>query len=209
MPKRFKYGLNSQTHTGTNFSYLTPLGYYDVVPGDSVYGKVSIRYQSDNSTHLIMNRAFMDVYAFYMPYRLMWDDFPTYLTTGDGTVPTISDLFEWNFEKQFVRSSDLNQPWFRRMYNAVDAAYFTEGDADNQNDTKNVHRVLNRASTFHEKVRTGTEVEDGGTVPISATNENFLIRDLAVNLAQQRFDVIRGFYGHKYVDYLRAVRIRS
>ena len=94
MPKRFKYGLNSQTHTGTNFSYLTPLGYYDVVPGDSVYGKVSIRYQSDNSTHLIMNRAFMDVYAFYMPYRLMWDGFPTYLTSGTGTVPSISDKFE-------------------------------------------------------------------------------------------------------------------
>ena len=170
MPKRFKYGLNSQTHTGTNFSYLTPLGYYDVVPGDSVYGKVSIRYQSDNSTHLIMNRAFMDVYAFYMPYRLMWDDFPTFLTQNTGTIPTVNDLFEWNFEKHFAYSSTTNQPWFRRMYNAVDASFFTEGDADNQNDTKNVHRVLNRASTFHEKVKTASEIEAGSTVSVDTTS---------------------------------------
>ena len=175
MPKRFKYGLNSQTHTGTNFSYLTPLGYYDVVPGDSVYGKVSIRYQSDNSTHLIMNRAFMDVYAFYMPYRLMWDDFPTYLTAGTGSIPTVSDLFEWNFEKQFSYQATTNMPWFRRMYNAVDASFFTEGDSDNQNDNKNVHRVLNRASTFHEKVRSSSEIEDRGAIAVDTTAGSFEI----------------------------------
>ena len=209
MPKRFKYGLNSQTHTGTNFSYLTPLGYYDVVPGDSVYGKVSIRYQSDNSTHLIMNRAFMDVYAFYMPYRLMWDDFPTFLTQQTGTIPSISDLFEWNFETAFVESSSTNMPWFRRMYNAVNSCYFTEEDGNNQDDTKSVHRVLNRASTFHEKVKTSSEIHDDSAIAVDTTAGSFEIRDLAAGLAQQRFDVIRGFYGHKYVDYLRAVGVEG
>ena len=209
MPKRFKYGLNSQTHTGTNFSYLTPLGYYDVVPGDSVYGKVSIRYQSDNSTHLIMNRAFMDVYAFYMPYRLMWDDFPTWLTSGTGTMPTISDTFEWNFEKDFVYTAVLNMPWFRRMYNAVNSSFFTESDGDNQDDTKAVHRVLNRPSTFHEKVRSSSEIDSGTEIPVDTTAGSFEIRDLAAGLSQHRFDVIRGFYGHKYVDYLRAVGVEG
>ena len=103
--KRYNYGINCQLHTGTNFSYVTPIGYFDVVPGDTMYGSLDFRYVSYNTNSLVMNRAFIDLYAFYVPYRLVWDEFPEFLTTGSGTLPTVTDVFEWNWEKNFIHTN--------------------------------------------------------------------------------------------------------
>ena len=95
--KRYNYGLNCSTFTGTDFPYMTPLNHIEVVPGDTIGGEISVRYQSDNTVSLVMNRAYFDLYAVYVPYRVLWDDFPTYLIEGTGTVPTVANGFDFNF----------------------------------------------------------------------------------------------------------------
>ena len=208
MTKRYKYGINCQQHTGANFSYLTPLGYFDVVPGDTISGTARVRYHSDNTKFFVMNRAFFDVYAFYIPYRLLWEDFPQWLIDSTATgLPTVTDVYEWNWERNFLHSATENTAFFRRAYNMINASFFNPGDAVvAPDDTKTVHRVYNRPTTFHEKALTDSESQNSATVA-SATTMN--IDDLRDVLQRQRFDRIRSYYGSKYTDYLRAVGVQG
>ena len=117
--KRFKYGLGSIVQNATAFGTMTPLGYIEVVPGDTVSGTIDIQVFSDTTNQVIMNNAYCDYIVTYTPFRLMWDSFPDFLMTGTGTVPTVTDKWQFNFEKAFTipdsgAAGTSNAAWLHR-----------------------------------------------------------------------------------------------
>ena len=122
--KRYKYGQGAVVSNATEFGVMTPLGYLEVVPGDTLSGKIEVQTFSDTTKAVVMNNAYCDFILCYVPFRLMWDSFPDFLMTGTGTVPTVTDKWEFNFEKVFTipdtgAVGTSNAAWLRYMYNMV------------------------------------------------------------------------------------------
>ena len=84
--RRYNYGQNFTVSNGGLVSSITPLGFLEVVPGDTVSGKFSNTVWSDTTNRPIMNRTYYDTYAFYVPYRLLWDEFPEFISDPDTSL---------------------------------------------------------------------------------------------------------------------------
>lgn len=77
--QRRQYNLNSSFYTAGNHGELLPLGFHEVVPGDTIDGNVDLTgfflpmQLTSNSQMLVpLNRMFYDVFTFYVPYRQVW-----------------------------------------------------------------------------------------------------------------------------------------
>ena len=87
--KRFNYRVNQQALNVGAFYMLNPLGYVEIAPGDTISGKVDIDVVSDITVRPFRNRAYFDVYAFYVPYRLLFDQWVDFIKGDDSvTLPT-------------------------------------------------------------------------------------------------------------------------
>ena len=71
MAQRNRYGYNCQTVQWAKVQQFVPLGYVDCVPGETVSGSVSVNVFSEPTTRPILNRHYIDAFAFYVPYRLL------------------------------------------------------------------------------------------------------------------------------------------
>ena len=83
--KRFKYGLNSQVFQTAQFYALNCVGITEVVPGDTIGGKTTARIISESCLAAYQNCAYNDLYAFYVPYRLVWEEWPEWIAGNTDT----------------------------------------------------------------------------------------------------------------------------
>lgn len=81
-PKRNAFNLSKQTHGTMRFGKLYPVYSRMVMPGDSFSIKPShfIRFASVISP--ILNKISITYSAFYVPFRLVWKYFPTFISGG-------------------------------------------------------------------------------------------------------------------------------
>ena len=81
-PKRNAFNLSKQTHGTMRFGKLYPIYARMVMPGDSFSIKPShfIRFASVISP--ILNKISITYSAFYVPFRLVWKYFPTFISGG-------------------------------------------------------------------------------------------------------------------------------
>ena len=163
-----------------------------------------------------MNRTYFDTYAFYVPYRLLWSDFPEFISSkanaSDATVPLITDqpwsfVFEGNiFGVTPPEDGGGCNAFNRRAYNLIWQDYFRQDKDETQEpdlDASLPKTVSFRPSTFHESglttiSREDTSIEDATTVD-----------DLRSAFATDRFNRLREHYGSRYTDYLAALGVDS
>ena len=105
--RRFNYRLNDQNSQLGQWGKLVPLKYVEVVPGDTIAGTFKTHSRSAVTIKPIYSRAYFDLYAFYVPYRLLWSDWKNFiqgtsLGTGFLTFPTLAAQRPWNFETHTV-----------------------------------------------------------------------------------------------------------
>lgn len=207
MARRFKHGINCQTANAAKFHQLIPVLYQEVAPAESVEGKIQSRLFSDTTTKPILNRCYFDLYAYYVPYRLLWDNFTQFLSDPDVslTVPVVGNLFPANFETRYALGADgvsagtQNTAWLRYTYNMIWNKFFRESKGQaTVSDTNNTLLTANvRPSTFHESVRDQTNVT---TTPIPSGT----IDDMREAFAEDRWQKMRAYYGDRWTDYLAA-----
>lgn len=215
MALRTRYGYNCQRANWGLMFEVVPTGYLEVVPGETVFGNVSVNVFSAPTFRNVRSRSYMDVYAFYVPFRLLWSGFPDFISGADdgATIPpTVADAFPFNFENRLVQGPAgapgvSNNAWFRRAYNLIAEKFFlavdnTDGDPD---DTATQHVAKLRPSTFEAstapKAIPVESVDTSG--PTLSIDE---IRDAA---ARDQFGKMRAYYGDRYVDYLAAVGVQA
>lgn len=211
--KRNTYGINTQLTTSGLMGQVQPIGVQEVVPGDTLQGTMNVSIQSATTTAYIKNRAYYDCYSFYVPYRLLWPGWTDFISgrTPITSLPTVADLFPACFEKQFTVTPVTGSmtelvPWIRRAYNQILINFF----ADNTltaiaPDTAIVGPSSYRPGTFLQSIIREAEKQNvvdtsGATLNVDAIREAF---------AQDNFDKVRRYYGDKYVDYLRAMGIKT
>lgn len=216
--KRFKYGQNFSAINSSQFMWLTPLGTLEVAPGDTVSGRFTVQSFSDTTSKPIMNRTYMDTYAFYVPYRLLWDQWTDFIAgKTDDSPPVTDDLSDLLMERRINPSGECAQ-WNRRAYNLIWNKYFREVTQDEVPLDQAILPLqgLIRPSTFHESAFNHEYLSDQ-EVPVELeidfdgeTAEGYVITDaLRTGFSQDRWQKTRDYYGDKYSDYLAALGVKT
>jgi len=190
--KRYRYGLNCATHNTCQIHDLTPVGYYEVVPGDTFSGSVRFTCFSAMTGEVVLNRCYLDTYAFYVPYRLLDSGFPDFLVNGTGSLPTVADLFPFNYEKKFNLSATTNNAFQRYMYNFIWNSFFRPNEQSEAALTDaTILQGYFRPSTFHEAVP-----EDGAltATTIDTSGPTLSIDEVRDAFNTDQFNKVRDFY---------------
>lgn len=203
MAKLYKYPLNSAWSTQTHFGYMTPLYYRDTLPGERWNGHIRVKFMTDSLIKAALNRMWFDCFAFYVPFRLMSDDFAPWLA-GDDTVaataiPTTATTWPWNWEGAIVGNGHTeNAAWQRYMYNRVwNDVFRDEAQAERVVSAQTQAVVLNRARSFQNILKDSPPSQTVGTT-IQAFKDNM------ATYRQERFEHF--FAGAEAAGYLDVLR---
>ena len=203
--KRFKYGLNFAVNNYGRFYEALPVSVVETAPGDTLAGTVTARVITDTTTRVIQNRTYHDMYTFYVPYRLLWDEWPDFIAqVNDALVPP-SDVS--TAQQLLLRNQDAgkNNDFIVRAYNLIWNKFFKNTEVP-ENSPTNITPSLTalRPTTINQRLRTAVELLDQTVDTSGATLTVGAIRDA---FAKDRYDKLRAYYGSKYTDYLNAIGV--
>ena len=88
--KRNKFNLSHQINTTLNLGGLYPIGVVEVLPGDVFNHKVSAFLRVQPTQLPIMHPTHVDLYTFFVPNRLIWDSFESFIVGEDVTFPHVN-----------------------------------------------------------------------------------------------------------------------
>jgi len=93
--KRSKFSLSNYKLLSADMGQLIPIGLTEVLPGDTIQQATSILVRISPLLSPVMHPVHVKVHHWFVPHRLVWDDFEDFITGGpDGDnaseFPTIS-----------------------------------------------------------------------------------------------------------------------
>ena len=155
MARRNRYFYNGvHVNFGDLFNFV-PAAYFEVVPGETISGSMRLNVASDVVNHQIKNMFYVDAFAFYCPFRLMWDDWPDFISgeTPASAFPTVGNTWAFNFEPNHTlwggAAYTEHPAWHRYMYNLVFRTYFDDrGDQPSSLTGNTVQNVYARTGRF-------------------------------------------------------------
>lgn len=85
------HNLSHEQKTSFNQGYIIPIGCLEVLPNDDVQHKVTALLRTQPLLLPVMHSAEIKIHHWFVPNRLIWDDFEKFITGGrdglDETVP--------------------------------------------------------------------------------------------------------------------------
>jgi len=231
--RRYQYRLNDQNVSLGPWGAVTPLKYIETVPGETYGGTFSVKLSSGLIDKVIHSRAYYDLYAFYCPIRLLWDQFPNHLgrersDNKSFAPPVTKNLWPENFESTFVGNEGedkdgvfQNSAFLRRMYYMVGFSFFHHekksrgtNSAEKQkekilngdyDDTRALIAASARPSTLESSIKMSSSDQQN----IYVQNGMFQLDDVRRAYATDRFEKMRDFYGARYTDVLKGYGIKA
>lgn len=83
--KRNKFSLSNYKLASLNQGNLVPIGMFEVLPGDTVQQSTSALLRASPLVAPVMHPVHARIHHWYVPYRLIWDDWEDFITGGpDG-----------------------------------------------------------------------------------------------------------------------------
>jgi len=80
---RSSFDLSHGVKTTFDADYLIPVGVWDVIPGDSWNVKTTILARLATPLHPLMDNLYIDYFAFFVPYRILWTNFEKFMGAQD------------------------------------------------------------------------------------------------------------------------------
>ncbi|GBR76952.1 phage major capsid protein [Candidatus Termititenax persephonae] len=95
MKKRNKFSLSHYKLLTARMGQLLPISIYEVLPGDTVQQNTSLFIRMAAMVTPVMHPLKIRIHHWYVPFRLIWDDFEDFITGGadglDDTIPPYQD----------------------------------------------------------------------------------------------------------------------
>lgn len=92
--KRNKFSLSHYKLMTCNMGELLPLTWYEALPGDTIQQRSNMLIRLSPLLAPIMHPVRVRVHHWFVPYRLIWDDFEDFITGGElGTDTTTPPTF--------------------------------------------------------------------------------------------------------------------
>jgi len=93
--KRHKHGLSSTFLASFDLGEIIPLNLVEVLPGDTFQKATSALIRCSPLLAPVMHKVNVDIYDFFVPNRLVWDDWENFITGGEdgldaSVFPTIT-----------------------------------------------------------------------------------------------------------------------
>ena len=82
--KRNKFSLSNFKLLTGNMGYLIPVNYYEALPGDTVQQSTSFFMRFSPMVKPTMHPVHCRIHHFFVPYRLIWEDWEDFITGGPG-----------------------------------------------------------------------------------------------------------------------------
>jgi len=84
--KRSKFSLSHYKLLTMDMGYLVPIAYYEVLPGDTMQQSSAALIRVNKLLAPVMHPCKVRIHHWYVPLRLIWEDFEEFITGGeDGT----------------------------------------------------------------------------------------------------------------------------
>lgn len=85
MAKRGNFNLSHQKKLTADMGYLIPISWYEALPGDVIKHSTTALIRMSPLVTPVMHRVFVRIHHFFVPNRLIWDDWEDFITGGpDG-----------------------------------------------------------------------------------------------------------------------------
>lgn len=146
MKKRSKQSLSHFNLLTTQMGLITPIQCVDVLPGDSFMQDNSVFIRTMPLVAPVMHPVHVEIRSFFVPLRIIWDDFQDFITGGpDGADTSVPPYFVVNSEN--CKLGELNDylgvphqtlPGTHisslpaRAYSAIYNDYFRDQDIDTE-----------------------------------------------------------------------------
>ena len=88
MRKRSKFSLSHYNLTTMNMGYVVPVGLTEVLPGDTIQQATSAFIRVTPLAAPVMHPVHVSIHHWYVPLRLIWDDFESFITGGEDGLDT-------------------------------------------------------------------------------------------------------------------------
>lgn len=205
--RRYQYRINDQQIAACTNGFLVPTSVHEVAPGETLSGAKQISFNSATLTDYILNRAFVDAYTFYVPFRILQDGFTDWLRTAgaEGTAPPL--IATASQEGHFWEKADTNDTdascvcWPRYAYNHIWNSFFRKSNAAEVSLAGNdLQKVSTRTSGFFTSE---PEVDD------TSHNIGTTVDSMREAVAKDQFNKLRKYYGDRYVDFLAAMGVSA
>ena len=93
MRKRSKFSLSHYNLTTMNMGLVVPVGLTEVLPGDTIQQATSAFIRVTPLVAPVMHPVHVAIHHWYVPLRLIWDDFETFITGGEDGLDTSALLW--------------------------------------------------------------------------------------------------------------------
>ena len=211
--QRYNVNLKSGTVTNSNMYVIRPIYRQQVVPGQTVNLNVMLSAKTAALTKNIATPALASMWFFYVPHRLVWDDWTSFISKEDGApaFPTTTNQSSAFFD--VAQAGTAFSPLYRRAYKLVYNEYFgTEkiGSSygawydDITDDTITGTGGARNPEQFASRIAMDGTVTDpeftvtGSTIPL-----NDFYRQMMNARSEQRSQMT----GNKYVDTLARMGV--
>lgn len=201
------------------FYTMVPLSRQAVVPGQSVSIDLQANWETPAFTRNVLTGGIASVFAFYVPYRLIWDEWVDFISDPEwtGTFPTSTVLFKSMFE------GDVGQNTFgRRAYKLIYNQYFGS-DQFGEAARYGLYDVADDAFGGIKFVRTADQFlgglmpqdaapDDAYEAPVTGTAPGQIatigLNEFRQRMKEARSDRRSNLTGDKYVDAMRRMGVQ-
>lgn len=214
--RRYPLSFRSQVYQEANFYQLTPLVRKLVAPGDTITTMIAdARFVSAVFAKTITNPVLAQIWYFYVPHRLVWDQWMDFIALDDAITSTPTTTTEWiaMFEPSTTSKSSL----FRRSYKLIYNQYFGDeksGQASGawyDNIADDTFVTLGRLLAWDQyrasEANMANYTQNAFTITGVTTTASIPLDDFAravrANTARRRQKVT----GDKYVDTMRMMGV--
>jgi len=195
---------------------IVPLYRQDVVPGQTIKEmSVSVKLRSEMMDQLVVAGGLFSVYAFYVPHRLVWDQWVDYLAGASVNIPSTGGT---SWPRIFERGSgqySLGRRAFKLIYNEffgdeeLHSANLSTWYGDVTQDSDNTIRPVKNLMELARKAVSGEKDPDPTfNAPVSGSDAVINLRQLRESLREADQTIRQQMSSDKYVDVLRSYGVR-
>lgn len=203
--RRYSYTPRAYGVQTANIGYLVPIYYFDTVPGESFGLKLDLKMVTDSLKKVALNPTYIDVFAFYVPFRLLDSGWPDFISGLGGSLPTVANIWKHNLEGSLTGAGGTtNVAWQRYCYNYVWNEIFRSGQQAARALTDNTPaEVMIRHRSFQNTALESTQVVASEAIGTTVDS----MRDAIAEQRRKRREAYFAVNGREYEELLRRAGV--
>ena len=207
--RRYTNTLKHKTGNLGQFYTLLPVSRRTVVPGTTISNiTANVKFNSAMLTRYINSDALLEVYAFYVPWRLVFDEFKEFLTgEGNTQLPTATQNFPVLFERNQAQYMTLGRRAYKLIYNEF---FGQETQSFYDDITDDTVVGLQRTKIWDQansQVTGKAPFQSTFVAPVESEQVSINLTEFARSMRDARSKNRMSITGDKYVDLMRAMGV--